>query len=680
MDIKRIWLIGDSIHSMLPCGVIRDGFRNLGIYVYHTDPSHIVSKIEEGPNAQYYLNCRNFYHLSPPDDLEFDIVFVDHFMPLRIIVETTKPIIYWHREQYQLPSCGNPNIILWANPESAEYMRTWFPNLFTNVFLQLDMPLAVNMQHYIAPPVKIAGIHFTGATETNGTEDWIFKSAYKERNRIIKACNQFAIDGHYVKSYGYKTLEEWRESMPNHEAQLVIFGRTPMGLRLFELGCAKTIPVIWCQIEDMEFDVQAYYERLGFKGKYWSDGQYRYGPESNCFFFSHLDQLPEYYQLTPELKAVIAQNAYTLIKERHTHIIRVKQIIAAFEQADLEKLQMIQRLSSDQNPIVQYKRIMSKQFWDWRQLITNHALDYTRMESLYNHSPNGPATVYTHCHQNEILSEYALLPQEWMYMKRKMRASLCFDVAVHPNYRKQGYFTQLGKHAMEREAMTLHRKFSLGFPNKRALKGHLKVGWQILGPRPILKWAHTDDSRNALQRAIMERNHLEVPKEIIIKPLDRFIDAPYLQKNLNPQYICEERTDDWLNWRFGHKDYVCFGIWNLRSESCQSRMVGHMVFSLYVLPNTQVKLQLIELWLPTDRNDLLFDRMLLFWTDLAGKFGVDYIDMMINPTLDLTHYLMDNGFEMTFDKEQPIIYFAHTKNLTFKYEDFYWMYADTDNY
>ena len=58
--------------------------------------------------------------------------------------------------------------------------------------------------------------------------------------------------------------------------------------------------------------------------------------------------------------------------------------------------------------------------------------------------------------------------------------SIVVDVMSHPDYRKQGMFTALGRAGLA-DAGQAGIDFSFGFPiRKEVMPGHLKVGWRHL--------------------------------------------------------------------------------------------------------------------------------------------------------------------------------------------------------
>jgi hypothetical protein len=110
-------------------------------------------------------------------------------------------------------------------------------------------------------------------------------------------------------------------------------------------------------------------------------------------------------------------------------------------------------------------------------------LDEKRRNWFHHEAPTGPVRSYIaeELGTQRILATYGLLPILLRHNEREIPASLAVGAAVHPDFRRRGLFVQMGRTVLNEE----HREktsITLGKPNKSALPGHRKVGWNVFSP------------------------------------------------------------------------------------------------------------------------------------------------------------------------------------------------------
>jgi len=106
-------------------------------------------------------------------------------------------------------------------------------------------------------------------------------------------------------------------------------------------------------------------------------------------------------------------------------------------------------------------------------------------------NPSGHAKIYLAHDDNKFVGHYMVVPR-----RRKIRDKIIMDgeavyAMVHPEYRKQGIFTELGRFTLD--AIKNEIPICTGFPNKYAIKGHIKTGWHFFDV-PLLKLPLTKKS------------------------------------------------------------------------------------------------------------------------------------------------------------------------------------------
>lgn len=79
-------------------------------------------------------------------------------------------------------------------------------------------------------------------------------------------------------------------------------------------------------------------------------------------------------------------------------------------------------------------------------------------------------------HNGEIVGYMGLIPVDMKIGDNLIRGAQAVDLVVHPNFRRQGMFLEIGK-ACVKQAIENAVSFFYGFPNDPAYHGHLKYGW-----------------------------------------------------------------------------------------------------------------------------------------------------------------------------------------------------------
>jgi GNAT superfamily N-acetyltransferase len=136
------------------------------------------------------------------------------------------------------------------------------------------------------------------------------------------------------------------------------------------------------------------------------------------------------------------------------------------------------------------------------------------------------------CDGQRVVGAYGLMPIKLRVNDSTVKASLCTNVCVHPSLQGQGIFTALGMYALAGE-IPLGTPVSIGFPNPKALPGHLKIGWDVLCDLPE-----------------MVKYRLKVQTNRCVE-VDVFgTELDYFHRRVTPLYslLCIKGYE-WMNWR-----------------------------------------------------------------------------------------------------------------------------------
>lgn len=113
-----------------------------------------------------------------------------------------------------------------------------------------------------------------------------------------------------------------------------------------------------------------------------------------------------------------------------------------------------------------YDKEMSPEWWHW-----------------WRGSPAGTTRTYVAVDGDKLVGAYSLAPFRLWLNSRVISASLCNNVATHPDYQRKGIFSGLGRFALHSDG-SLGIPLSIGMPNAKALPGHLSVGWTVASLLP----------------------------------------------------------------------------------------------------------------------------------------------------------------------------------------------------
>jgi GNAT superfamily N-acetyltransferase len=152
---------------------------------------------------------------------------------------------------------------------------------------------------------------------------------------------------------------------------------------------------------------------------------------------------------------------------------------------------------------------------------------------------------------SRMMASYGLQPGDATVNGQIMKFVLCTNVMSHPNYAGQGLFQLIGKESLE-FAKNIGISFAFGVPNKLAMKGHLRVGWEVVNE---LKFYECNINPN-LNASFSDKAD--------INKLQLFNDSVYLNLFVDKYKLYFNRTAKWAIWRLSkpHSDYLDFSISN----------------------------------------------------------------------------------------------------------------------
>ena len=203
-----------------------------------------------------------------------------------------------------------------------------------------------------------------------------------------------------------------------------------------------------------------------------------------------------------------------------------------------------------------------------------------------------------------MMASYGLQPGDATINGQIMKSVLCTNVMSHPNYAGQGLFQLLGKESLE-FAKNIGISFAFGVPNKLAMKGHLRVGWEVVNE---IKFYECSIKPNLI---VSNSGNIELNK------LQSFNDSFYLNLFNDKYKFYFNRTAKWADWRISkpYSDYLNFTI-------TKPDEFAYVVLKIYHdLKSNEKKLHIVD-------------------------FGYEKIDSFIELILHTQAFAQEKGFDL----------------------------------
>ena len=177
----------------------------------------------------------------------------------------------------------------------------------------------------------------------------------------------------------------------------------------------------------------------------------------------------------------------------------------------------------------------------------------------YKSNPVGEATLFVAENENQIVSQYVVIPQKYISGNEIYNGSLSVNTITHPDHRGKGLFTKLAElnyAECKRNAID----FTLGFPNKNSVTGFTgKLKFKLLGNMPLL--FSIIRPLNAIRGFILyKKNHgkdldIEIPlNETHVSKFDLDKDLnkynSFLREIEKRNLLSTKRSPEFIKWRY----------------------------------------------------------------------------------------------------------------------------------
>ncbi len=305
--------------------------------------------------------------------------------------------------------------------------------------------------------------------------------------------------------------------------------------------------------------------------------------------------------------------------------------------------------------------------------------------------PYGKAFIYLVEDQGKLAGHFSDIPRRFSVNGEVSLGTLSLDLMVHPDYRRQGIFAEMGRYA----AQTVRSRgglFMTAFPiRKETISGLLKIGWEAVGELPVLVYP-------IRFRGIIDR-YLHVPplntvmggmartiyglvwgwrggkadQDIVVEEVTQLDDRfdPFWQKASRLYPVLGVRDRCFLNWRYFQNPLRTY---TFHRSIENGETTGYIVLRKVDLLsfNSAVVVDLLAM------NEKAFQSLVRVGIEYGRKVGVDLLGCMIPKRHPYYGRLKGLGFLPSRKAFLFMVYRFVKEQISLAPEVWYVNWGDTD--
>lgn len=255
-------------------------------------------------------------------------------------------------------------------------------------------------------------------------------------------------------------------------------------------------------------------------------------------------------------------------------------------------------------------------------------------------------------HKGKIIGIMSLFYFDMKLGDKIIRTSQGSALFVHPDFRRQGMFLEIGRTLLETSGKR-GVPLAFCFPNKIAADGHVKYGWFFFSMVPVMT-TYFDISRTVKARGIplsglvskainyyysRKRRHKIPSDDVNIKKITRFdkrIDN-FWNRVAKQHEMITVRDSKYLNWRYFDKPKATYEVFVAEKEG---QIEGYLVTNK--LQNESVNVGWIIDVLCISKN--VFLNLVHYAVDHLQKYSVDSIKCLMNDNKSEYKWIQETGF------------------------------------
>jgi GNAT superfamily N-acetyltransferase len=138
--------------------------------------------------------------------------------------------------------------------------------------------------------------------------------------------------------------------------------------------------------------------------------------------------------------------------------------------------------------------------------------------------------------KSKIIAAYGLLPGDVTIKGQIRKFAIATNAMTHPDYTGQGLFQLIGKESLG-FAKSVGISLAFGVPNPQSIKGHLKVGWNIVNELNYYEWKSSNNV------------NLGFSEKVKLNEIDTIQDVDYASINIDKYDFFFNRSAQWMQWR-----------------------------------------------------------------------------------------------------------------------------------
>ena len=310
---------------------------------------------------------------------------------------------------------------------------------------------------------------------------------------------------------------------------------------------------------------------------------------------------------------------------------------------------------------------------------------------LFREGTDGKALIYLVEDHGRLAGHFSDIPRRFSVNGEVLLGTLSLDLMVHPDYRRQGIFAEMGRYA----AQTVRSRsglFMTAFPiRKETVSGLLKIGWETVGELPVL--VYPIRFRGIIDRYLrvstlstvmggMARTLYgliwgwrggKADQNIVVEEvtqLDNQFD-PFWQKASRLYPVLGVRDKSFLNWRYFQNPLRTYTFYRSIENG---EMTGYIVLRKVDLLNfnSAVVVDLLAL------NERAFQSLVRIGIEYGQKVGADLLGCMIPKSHPYYGQLKHLGFLPSPKIFLFMVYRLIKEKISLAPEVWYVNWGDTD--
>lgn len=187
-------------------------------------------------------------------------------------------------------------------------------------------------------------------------------------------------------------------------------------------------------------------------------------------------------------------------------------------------------------------------------------------------NPAGKAIGFVAYHEGNVAGFYGVIPEDFIVNGEKTIIYQSMDTMTHPDYQRQGLFTNLAKKTYEHLIETDGEVFIIGFPGLMSHSGLVKkLGWKDI---VLIDYVFLNRTAFKVKSLFKKTSNLSFEK---IEKFDKSFESYFNNKTYQTGKILHRLDEEFLNWRLSNNSYFEYKIVKLREGN---ETIGFLVYRL----------------------------------------------------------------------------------------------------